>query len=245
MSAHWLMEFMRCPLIYKLKREGKIAARESRAFDFGRAIHTYILEGELAFNEQYAVGGPINPKTGRPYGTETKAFEAWAAEIGKPVVSDTDFQLIEAMADAVNHNETAAQLILQCSAEVTVTGTIHGVECRGRVDGHVEASSLFDLKTCDSLDEFEKQAIRYQYPLQLAFYRALLSQTYGVDKPSMACYLIAVEKSQPYRCGTWKLANILLSHEDEHIRDALEQYKDCMANNVWPSGFEVTRVLEG
>lgn len=42
--------------------------------------HCLILEGQAAFDEQYLVaGGPVNPKTGEPYGKATKAYAEWIA----------------------------------------------------------------------------------------------------------------------------------------------------------------------
>ena len=53
----------------------------------GRAAHARILEGRDVYEGQFALGGPVNPNTGKPYGAATKAFAEWAAAQGKPVLS--------------------------------------------------------------------------------------------------------------------------------------------------------------
>ena len=77
LSSHQLNEFMQCPFLYQKRRAGLIDEKEPTAFLIGRAAHTRILEGIEAYESQYAVGGPINPSTGRPYGSTTKKFLEW------------------------------------------------------------------------------------------------------------------------------------------------------------------------
>lgn len=66
------------------------------------AAHTLILEGRHRYESEFAVGGPINPKTGNPFGSGTKAFAEWAEEIGKPVLRDDQAALVEHMAATVS-----------------------------------------------------------------------------------------------------------------------------------------------
>ena len=79
-----MADFCRSPLLYHRKQIGLIADEDRPAYLLGRAAHTLILEGRPRFDEQYAVGGPVNPKTGNVYGSNTKAFAHWAKAQGKP-----------------------------------------------------------------------------------------------------------------------------------------------------------------
>ena len=74
LSSHQLADYRKCPLLYHRKRLGLIPQKDSTAYLVGRAAHTLILEGRERFEAEYAVGGPINPKTEKPYGPTTKAF---------------------------------------------------------------------------------------------------------------------------------------------------------------------------
>jgi len=93
LTSHQLADFRKCPLLYHRKRIGLVADADRPAYLLGRAAHTLILEGRQRFNEQYVVGGPITPKTGAVYGSNTKAFAEWAEAQGKPVLTRDPFDL--------------------------------------------------------------------------------------------------------------------------------------------------------
>ena len=83
LSSHQLADFRKCPLLYHRKKTGSIAEEDRPAYMIGRAAHTLILEGLDRFEEDFAVGGPVNPKTGQPFGSDTKAWAEWAEAIGQ------------------------------------------------------------------------------------------------------------------------------------------------------------------
>ena len=78
LSSNLLADFSKSPLLYHRKRCGLVPREDRPAFLVGRAAHTVILEGIDAFHGSFAVGGPVNPKTGLPYGSSTKAWSEWA-----------------------------------------------------------------------------------------------------------------------------------------------------------------------
>ena len=86
------------PWLYRKKNLGLIEDKDSPAYLLGRAAHTRILEGRDIYERDYALGGPINPATGKPYGNTTKKFADWRAEQGRPVLSHDQVELIEQMA---------------------------------------------------------------------------------------------------------------------------------------------------
>ena len=57
----------KCPALYHKKKLGLIEDEDRPAYLIGRALHTLALEGRERFEAEYAVGGPINPKTGEVY----------------------------------------------------------------------------------------------------------------------------------------------------------------------------------
>ena len=75
LSSHLLGDFRKSPLLYKKKMNGEIEPTESAALAVGRAVHTLVLEGRGKFDEEFMVSdGPVNPKTGEPFGKLTKAY---------------------------------------------------------------------------------------------------------------------------------------------------------------------------
>ena len=111
LTSHQLADFRRCPLLYRKKKLGLVEDEDRPAYLVGRALHTLVLEGRDAFEAQYAVGGPVNPKTGELYGSSTKAFAQWAAQQGKPVLTMQQCELVERMAEAVRGHGLARNLL--------------------------------------------------------------------------------------------------------------------------------------
>ena len=117
LSSHQLIDFMNCPWLYRKKRLGLMQTRESDAYLVGRATHCRILEGRDVYESQFALGGPINPKTKKPFGKDTQAFRGWAKTQGKPGVHYDDMELIENLASGVSMNSEAVDLLLYGRAE--------------------------------------------------------------------------------------------------------------------------------
>lgn len=241
LTSHQLKDFRKCPLLYWKRRQGLIADEDRPAFCIGRAAHTLILEGREAFERAYAVGGPINPKTQQPFGQATKAFADWAARQGKPVLTDEQFDLVSFMNAGVRAHEGARGLLEDGVAESVVRTDYHGLPCQIRMDWFNPFKGIVDLKTCDDLTWFESDARRYQYTHQLAFYRAVLAQVTGKYIP---VHMMAIEKKEPYRCGVWKLDESTLNQAQKENEGAMDRLLACAGKNLWPSGYEETRVLD-
>ncbi len=129
LSAHALNEFRRCPLLYRKKELGLVPERDTAAYLIGSAAHTLILEGRERYQREFAVGGPINPKTGQPFGSQTKAFAEWAAQQSKPVLSDAQAALVEQVAAAVRGHVFARELLAEGVAEGVVRCEYAGHRC--------------------------------------------------------------------------------------------------------------------
>ena len=74
---------------------------------------------------------------------------------------------------------------------------------------------------------------------------AFRSQKAAGDEEVVAdCYLVAVEKREPMRCGVWKLTDgILESCALENAR-AIAALRKCRRENTWPTGTEEMRILD-
>ena len=241
LNWHSLKDFIDCPLLYYKKTQGLIEDKDSSYFSTGRAAHKRILEGEVTYSSAYAVGGPVNPKTGKPYGTETKAFEEWALLQGKPVVSHAQNELISQMADGVAANKNAAELLLNGKAEGVVRSSYCATPCQIRIDWLNPTRGLVEFKTTDDLTWFEKDIYNYGYIGQLAFYHSVLMHELKVS--SIPVYLIAVEKREPFRCGVWNISYQTLDQSRERNEKAIKDLLVCRESNVWPTNYEEIRTL--
>ena len=241
LSSHQLIDFIRCPYLHAKKRAGLIPDSDSPAYLVGRAAHCRILEGRTVYEDQFALGGPINPATGKPFGAGTKKFAAWQAEQGKPVLSHDQVELVEKMAAGVAMNDAAVELLFAGQAEGVVRVEYCDVACQIRIDWTHPQRGLVDLKTCDDLTWFEADARRYRYHNQMAFYEAVLAQAIGQHVP---VHIVAVEKKEPFRCGVWRVSDDTLTIARQENEAAIERLKVARQADRWPTGYEDVRLLD-
>ncbi len=243
LSAHALAEFRRCPLLYRKKELGLVAERDTTAYLVGRAAHTLILEGRQRFEREYAVGGPINPKTGQPFGSQTKAFAEWAEKQNKPVLADAHAALVEQMAASVNAHVFARELFVDGVAEGVVRCEYAGNHCQARIDwiNPIDGRGIVDLKTADEIDSFELSMRAFGYLHQVAFYRALVAAASGQVLPA---HIVAVEKREPFRCGVWQIAPNVLDQAQRENEEAMADLRRCRESGDWFTRYESLRLIE-
>ncbi|MBX3363993.1 MAG: PD-(D/E)XK nuclease-like domain-containing protein [Phycisphaeraceae bacterium] len=243
LTSHALADFRRCPLLFRRKELGLIRERDTEAYLVGRAAHVLVLEGRQRFEAEFAVGGPVNPRTGQPFGSGTKAFAEWAAKVGKPVLADDQAALVEQMAVSVREHMFARELLADGVAEGVVRCEYAGHRCQARIDwvNPVEGRGIVDLKTCDRLDCFELDIGAFGYVHQLAFYRALV---YVASAEELPVHIIAVEKREPFRCGVWQLSDRVLEQARRENERAIQEMTRCRATGVWPTRFESLRLFD-
>jgi hypothetical protein len=241
LSSHALAEFRKNPRLYQLKQIGLVVEEERAAFITGRAAHCRVLEGEAEFRRRFAIGGPINPKTNKPFGQDTKAYNEWAAALGKPAISMDTADLCDRLARAVGEHEAAAALIAEGQAEGVVRAEFGGIPSQIRIDWTHPENGIVDLKTIDDLDYFEMQARSFGYAHQLAFYSAVLAQVAG-HKPDV--HVIAVEKKEPFRVGVWRFSDQVLDTAARENLAAIERLKICRDQDHWPTGYEQIRQFD-
>lgn len=241
-SSTLLSSFRKSPYLYWATIKGFIERTDTPAFRFGRLAHKMILEPERAFMDAYAVGGPVNPKTGKPFGQETKAWADYEAEIGKPIVSEDDYDKVRAMRYSVMTHPEAAPFLTGHMYETIFRAETCGVNCQIKVDainGRGNDIYLVDLKTCDDLNFFEQDAARFQYVHQAALYHMVFQLVTGVDA---RVYIVAVEKRMPFRTGVFSAKGSIVGAQCDVSRELVELNR-CRKHDEWPTGFEMIREI--
>ncbi|MGC9455773.1 MAG: PD-(D/E)XK nuclease-like domain-containing protein [Phycisphaerae bacterium] len=241
LSSHQLLDFIKCPWLHRKKSIGLIEDKDSPAYLIGRAAHVRILEGRDAYETAFALGGPINPRTQKPFGSNTKAFREWAQDQGRPVLSHDNVELIEQMAGGVAMNDEAVDLLLYGRSEGVVRAEYCGTPCQIRIDWLHPHRGIVELKTCDDLTWFESDARRYGYHRQAAFYQAVLAEVIGETVP---VHVVAVEKKEPFRCGVWRVSDETLAAARRENEAAIRRLLTCRRRDHWPTGYEEIRVLD-
>ena len=246
LSSHLLATFRECPLTYQWMVSGRMPDRDRPAYLVGRALHALALEGREAYQAAYAVGGPLNPKTGKPYGADTNAFRDYAAGLGKDVLSNDQADLVEHMAASLKGHSFIRELLVTGYAERVVRCQHRGIPCQARFDwvSTLPHLAIIDLKTTDNLTWFEADARRFQYAHQMAFYRSVLAQALSVEVLAVAVHLIAVEKQPPYRCGLWRMGQECLAIAQAENEAAMERLLVCRQTGQWVTGYESVREFQ-
>jgi len=242
MSSHLLADFRESPALYRRKTAGEFAEPESLAFAVGRAAHCLILEGGRAFDRRYTVtNGPVNPKTGEPFGRQSRVYCDWAAKQEREIISGREFEFIRKLETAVRLHPLADELLTDGIAEGVVRVEYCSVPCQIRMDWFSPRHGIVDLKTCDSLGRFEFDVRRYGYLFQLAFYRAVVREAAGDIVP---VHIVAVEKNEPFSAGVWKLTADVLDRAEAINAAALNRFRFCRESGVWPTGYEDLRLID-
>lgn len=243
-SSHMLMEFDKSPLLYAQKIAGLIPDRDSGAYVKGRAVHKLTLEGRQEFEAAYAFDFPVNPKTGKSYGRQTKAFEEWQATQDKPVLTADEIDCAEQLAAAIRSHDAAAELLSTGRPEAVVRGKLGGLECQIRIDWYNPERGIVDLKTADDLDYFQTDARKYRYGFQAGFYQLVLAAAAGLDPDEIPVAIIAAEKKAPHRVGVFYLTPDTLRTQRAKVKSAMATLADCRRLNHWPTGYEQPIALD-
>lgn len=244
LTSHFLSDFRQCPLLYRQKLNGEVIIDDTAAFQMGRATHALVLGGQDAFDEEYLVSaGPINPKTGEPFGKLTKAYKDWAATQTKKIILTNEFDFMSKLQESVWAHPKAAELLDGCACECTVRTEFLGEKVQIRMDAfNPELKAIIDLKTCDNLDFFTNDCFKYGYAEQMAFYHDVFKTASGGIETT--AWLIAVEKRIPNRCGVWQVSERMLDRAGKVNGFTVEELKACRANDVWPTRYEEPRILD-
>lgn len=202
------------------------------AYDLGTAVHTKVLGVGLAAvtcpPELLASNGAMSTK-------EARAWKAEQQAEGRPVVSLSELEAIDAMAESVLAHPTARMLFeREGHAEVSVFDEYLGVKRRGRFDYLPDEGNIaVDLKTTldASKHGFASSAAKFKYHVQRAHYLDILRRSTGRE---MGMLFVVVEKSAPYLTGVRKLSEQFVDMGETEALEAVDVYKRCMDTGVWP-----------
>lgn len=244
LSPSRLAKFRKCELLFLEEDDPQGEADETMAEAIGTAAHKLTLEGRAAYEAAYEVGGPINLKTGKPFGLDTQCVANWEAKHGKKVITKEMGQAVEAMATSVWKHADASRVLSGGSSEVHLEADYFGVKAHGWLDYYVPRLRVVDFKTCHDIDSFETDARRYGYAHQVSFYRELAAAKEGIAPYHIECFFVAVEKSEVFRCGVWRIGQDVLARAKEVNEAAITRLKECYRTNTWRTGYEEMREFD-
>jgi hypothetical protein len=207
-SNSYLQKLARCPADVTVPEPEE----EKRHFVFGRALHTYVLEGGDEFMRRFAVAPAGLDKRYKKDKDKHARFVEEAT--GKGIIQHADYVAIRGMRDGIYNHPTASEWLDGGYAEQTMVwdavnydGSPLGIRCKGRLDWLPSAvdGMIVDIKTTRSADRrmFGYSVRNYGYLRQAAMYLAGASLL--LNKPFDKFGFIAVELLPPYRCECYTL----------------------------------------
>lgn len=208
----------------------------SEALLFGQALHAATLEPDRF--EREVVLGAINPKTGEPYGADTKAqAEFRAANPGKIVMAKGDRERLIGMGAAIRAHPTAGKLIRATArAELTLVWRDHatGIPCKARLDSFIGGGlGTLDLKStkCAAPGAFSRSLFDYGYDVQAAMVVDGLEAVGIKDGPFT---IVAAEKEPPYAVAVYTIGPDSIAVGRARYREVLHQIVQAERTGVWP-----------
>ena len=243
LSSHMLARFREMPFKYHATITGAYQEPERSEYAFGSAAHKLILEGIEAFEAAYTVSdGPVNERTGKNYGKDTKAYQDWLSMQTGEIITTADFNEITKMAQSITRHPEIPEKILRPGgiAEGVVRAEIEGVKCQIRMDYFHPDVGIIDLKTCRDISFFDYDMRNYGYAFQMAFYRAVLKEVSGINFP---VYVVAIDKTDFHVCGYWHIPAAELDVAERINGAGIRRLKECRESGIWPTGYERKQIF--
>lgn len=236
--------FLRCPLEFKLQKEGLMPKPRSNMSAIRRGVMLHALDLQDRFDAEFAIGGPINEKTGKPFGVDTKAYSLWLAEQNKMFALDLDTHA--KVIDMAGQVKERTKAWFDNTSNVSRDVTFENGDCVSRIDAVYPYSGgdgfvMLNVAVTDDLDGFEWEARRTKQHYRAAFFTKCLGTPSGVYMGT-AC-LVVVETRQPHRVGVWNLEGRQLFDMVAVVDTTLDEIQACSSTNNWPTGYEEPRTL--
>lgn len=211
--------------------------KDTSSMSFGRAFHERVLEPQT-FDSRYVMAPKFNRRT-KLGKEEADAFAKVCLDEGRTPIDEADFITLQLMAESIESDKEMFDLISECRKEVSLTWLDDGILCKGRLDLYnPRLNAIIDLKTTDSLTEraIRGSVYKYHYAFQEVFYTdgAVLS---GLSALAPTMFFVFCEKKYPYGFRVCTINPDTVADAFEKKIVAMDVYRDCMVNNVWP-GYE-------
>lgn len=230
-------------LFHAMQDDRELRPALSEAMSTGRAMADFLALSPKGFLETYVVAdGPVNPKTGKPYGADTKAYAEWRAQLDKSPVSLEQFNMFGKMAAAYEDHAFVKSLAEYSNVRnVTLRANLHGVDCACVVDSLYLGNDTVvavDVKTTSDLCGFMRSADALHYREQQALIRHILEAN-GILSPQIR--IAAIEKGPLPRCGVFGVQD--MDTYMSVVNLALRDYAESMSTGKYRTLFEAPEVI--
>ena len=246
-GSHRLNDALPRPSVYYANHIAKTAPErdDSAAFAFGRLFHALALEGEGAVAARFAVQ-PEGIDRRTKQGKEDYAAFLFASE-GKQAVKQADIDLAWLMVGGIRAKPAAVKLLSRGGPEITFRHQLPMFAVQARVDwfdGEDPAGPLcVNVKTVETLEDFDKQYVNYHYYRGDSFYRMVVAKVLGVESFVPQMVNLVVEKSPPYECEIRVPDAEALEVGAVECMKRLTTLARCYESGVWPGAPDGSRTI--
>lgn len=221
-SKHGLDLIHRAPMLYEHERHA-LPREQTPAMRIGELVHLATLEPQEFAREVVALPADLDRRT-----KAGKELYADLASKHRHLATAEEHDTILGIAESAR--EAAGCLLQNAYIEETVHWERAGVACKSRIDGR-RGKTVFDLKTTADATQFDREAFRYRYHVQAAFYLDAI-RSCGMDAEEFV--FIVVEKTAPYMATVfWTDPAVIDAGRIEYMAD-LKRYSDCLESGSWP-----------
>lgn len=205
----------------------RVEQEDTEATDFGTAAHAYIVEGEKAFHDRYAV---------KPAGLNlaTTPGRLWkTTHVGREIISADNFEHIQGMREALMAHPHARVAFRLGRAELSgvARDAETGLWLKTRPD-YWRLGLALNYKTTrtGSREQWRRQARNLRYHASAAFCIDVMAAL--GERINYA--FIVQEKTPPYLVAVRVLTDQSLEAGRTIYRGALQKFAECYARGEWP-----------
>ena len=209
----------------------EISPQLQSIFNFGSAVHTFVLEPELYAERFAVVPSYIKSKA-------SKDYKEWAAQIGDRIpLTAKENDNVSGIMKALLGSPKPAYLLNGGQSEVSFwyrdeTNLI----LKARVDQWHDDGICVDLKTTkDAEPHAFAKTVRYDYRVQSALYKLVTGAADFV--------FVGVDKTAPYAHSMARVPAEIEELTRREMRAVVNQIAECMFTENWPS-YDVDTIHE-
>lgn len=223
-----------CPALYAYDRATTPVPK--RHFELGTAAHRMV----LGLGAEWVLLDYPDYRTKAAQQARDEARAHGAVPVLPP-----EYEQIKAMAEALRTHHLASSLL--CRGDVQAEQSLFwrdeewGITRRARLDAlrvpgpgnMLNCPVVADYKstTCAEPGAFTRDAARYGYHMQDAWYRDAVTALLG-DEPEF--FFVAQEKTPPYLVSVIQLDDAAVAAGRRRNAQAMEIFRDCQAVDIWP-----------
>lgn len=249
------MDIKTSPALYKARKSSLMPDPVDNDWMFRRAVELYASGRIQEFNRTFVVGGPVNDKTGKPYGADTKAFKEWfeasgrrcfltaednadAAMLGRELANDERFKALRASVNGswvgkcVTVYDTG-KLVPDLIAKPFMFGIDPDLSAWEKSMSH--SFFTLNISVCSSI-EHAIRSMAYCGIQERNTYDLSVCGFVAAARPAFAITCL-LEKSFPYRIA-FLFDGPLAVGSHEPLNRAIDTHIECSASGVWPTGYE-------